>query len=429
MRRFPLVGIVAMVTVAFVACVGRGTPAAVCSPASRPPSGTTLVATNRSVLGITEPWDGSGGAVLARRDPLSLQPVSPQVPIDEYHDAWSLSPDGSQVALAVSAPGREGRIGVLLVDLDTMKVVRGIETGIAAEALGWLAPRVLIAALQRGGTVRIDPVTGTTTNRWPDFSFPDESARTRDSLVMLAGPDADPSPGGAPALLAVVDARDGLRSVVLEPIRLRVRVAYGTVYRDRAGLAVDPERKRAYVFAAGAPVAEVDLSTLHVTYHPEPSTEVRRRPDVLVQERDAFWLGDRQVLVVGQDILRPKSDQPERDEAVVDSTAAGASLVNTADWGSCVLDAQADGATSVTPGLLLVYSEAQSGIGLRAYTIAGHRTFHLFDGEQMLDLDVADGRAYIQTDRARRVVDTTTGEVLSTIVANPQITDLIAVSS
>jgi hypothetical protein len=77
---------------------------------------------------------------------------------------------------------------------------------------------------------------------------------------------------------------------------------------------------------------------MHVTYHPEPSPYVRPHTDVLAQERDALWLGDRQVLVFGQDILQPKSDQPERDAAVVDSTAAGASLVNTAEWGLCVVD-------------------------------------------------------------------------------------------
>jgi hypothetical protein len=76
-----------------------------------------------------------------------------------------------------------------------------------------------------------------------------------------------------------------------------------------------------------------------------------------------------------------------------------------------------------------VYAGAQPGIGLRAYTIAGHRTFHLFDGEQVLDVDAADGRAYVQTGSALRVVDAKTGEVLSTIVSSPQITDLIAVSS
>lgn len=128
----------------------------------------------------------------------------------------------------------------------------------------------------------IDPVIGTITDRWPDFSYPDASARTKDSLVMLAGPVDDTSEGSAAARLAVVDARAGLRSVALERIRLRVRVANGIWHRDRAGLAVDQERARAYVFAAGAPVAEVDLPTLRVSYHPElgrdvrPQTRIRR---------------------------------------------------------------------------------------------------------------------------------------------------------
>ena len=85
----------------------------------------------------------NGASILARFDPLSLRPVSRQVPIAEYHDAWALSPDGSRVALGMSAPGREGRIGILVVDLETMKVVRGIETGVAAEGLG---PQVRLAS-------------------------------------------------------------------------------------------------------------------------------------------------------------------------------------------------------------------------------------------------------------------------------------------
>lgn len=144
LRRFPLIGAVAVFTVGLVTCVGPEPPVAACLRAPSPPSEATPVAPNQSLLGITSPRDDSGPAVLARLDSLSLKPVSPQVPIPEYHDAWSLSPDGSQIALGMSAPGREGRVGVLLVDLDAMKVVRGIETGIAAEALAWLAPRVLV---------------------------------------------------------------------------------------------------------------------------------------------------------------------------------------------------------------------------------------------------------------------------------------------
>jgi hypothetical protein len=72
---------------------------------------------------------------------------------------------------------------------------------------------------------------------------------------------------------------------------------------------------------------------------------------------------------------------------------------------------------------------ARPGIGLRAYTIAGRQTFHLFDDEQVWDVHVADGRAYVQTASAVRFVDAKTGEVLSTIVSSDQIADVIAVSS
>jgi hypothetical protein len=71
--------------------------------------------------------------------------------------------------------------------------------------------------------------------------------------------------------------------------------------------------------------------------------------DVHAQEQDALWLGDRHVLVVGLDLLQPKSDQPERNDATVIRAAAGANLVETADWRSCVIDAKAGGA-AIAPG-------------------------------------------------------------------------------
>jgi hypothetical protein len=47
-----------------------------------------------------------------------------------------------------------------------------------------------------------------------------------------------------------------------------VRSRDGVTFADEAGLAaVDPRRERAYVFAADAPVGEVDLATMRVTYH------------------------------------------------------------------------------------------------------------------------------------------------------------------
>src|SRR5712691_99188 len=146
-------------------------------------------------LGVVYPGPNTGNtpAILARLDPLSLRPVSPKVEMGEYHAAWSLSPDASQLALGVSSgesvltPSRRLglRIGIYIVDLGRMQLVQEIQTGIAAEAVGWLARRRLVAGLQRGGTVVIDPVTGRILRRWPRFSFPDLSARVGDALVML----------------------------------------------------------------------------------------------------------------------------------------------------------------------------------------------------------------------------------------------------
>jgi hypothetical protein len=166
------------------------------------------------------------------------------------------------------------------------KLVRDVHTGIAAEALGWLAPRRLVAGLQRGGTVLVDPVTGRIRRRWPSFSFPDESARLPDALVMLLPPLRTSSPNlpltrvaGAPRP-AVVDREGRLRCVTLKRIRLDARFANGVYYEDRAGLAVDPARARAYVFAADAPITEVDLRTMRVSYHRElagPEIEGKNR--------------------------------------------------------------------------------------------------------------------------------------------------------
>jgi hypothetical protein len=63
-------------------------------------------------------------------------------------------------AFGISASGEEGRIGIRVIDLETFQVVKDIETGIAAEALGWLAPDRLAAYLQSGEVVVVDPRSG-----------------------------------------------------------------------------------------------------------------------------------------------------------------------------------------------------------------------------------------------------------------------------
>lgn len=415
--RRPLLGAVTVLMLGLVACGGPEPPVVDCALVPHLSSEPVSVADKQSVLGIMRSADGSGYAMLARRDPLSLRPVSSQLSIPEYHDASAWSPNGSLIALSMSDSGREGRVGVLVVDLDSMKVVQRIETGIAADALAWLVPRALVAALPRGGTVLIDPKTGMIVDRWPEFSSPDVSVHAKSVLVMLAGPGVDSGDATA-ARLAVVDARSGLRSVPLDRIVLRTRTANGTEYRDRAGLAVDPERQRAFVVAAGAPIAEVDLQSLEVIYHPALESSLRSSADVLVQQRYATWLGAGQMLVYGRDFRMPRGD---RSDPV--PTAAGATLVDTVAGKSCTVDPEAGGAVA-GPGMLLVFAaDARPGIGLRAYTAPGQQAFHLFGEEQVSDVQVAGRRAYVQSPNMIRVIDIQTREILSTIPS--EIADVI----
>ena len=378
----------------------------------------------------------STAVVLARLDPLSLEPVSGSVEVGEYHDAWSMSPDGSHVALARGGQG----IGVVIVDLDAMKVVRKVQTGIAAEELGWLAPRLLVAGLQRGGTVVVDPRTGEILRRWPRFSDPQASARTPQGLVMLF-PGPLPTASVRPAArLAVVDVRGRLRSVTLERIRLALRDG---VQWDEAGLAVDPRRARAYVFAADAPVAEVDLRTMRFSYHRvEPlfmrprevrGSEAQPDADLSWRYRRALWLGDGRVLVFGGDDLGPSS---EGSRAI----ATGAMLVHTATWSACLLDAGAGGAAFVG-GRVLVYGRGdRSSLGLRAYTVDGREAFRLFEREQVSDVNGAGHLAYVSgrvleisrqggPRSAFYVVDVSSGKVVTEIRPAAELVDVIAGSS
>jgi hypothetical protein len=383
---------------------------------------------------------------LARVDPRSLEPVSRRVDVDEYHHAWSLSPDRSQLAVGVSAPGKRGRVGILVVDLAAMKVVRRIETGIAAVALAWPRPHLLIAGLLRGGMVLVDPRTGTILRRWPPSSAwpplsdpPQASARTRDGglALLFPGRRSNARTQTAAPRLAVVDRMGQLRSVALERIRLTFRDG---VQWDAAALAVDPARARAYVLPPDAPVAEIDLQKLRVSYHrlealflppgelsdaePEPNDEVSWR------HRRALWLREGRILVFGHDHVRPVG--VDRFEAI----PAGALLVDTATWSSCVLDATAAAATFLGRTVLAYGRGDRASGGLRAYTSDGRNTYRALDGKPVSGVQAAGGLAYV---RGRAVefsplggsrsvvhlIDVRSGTVVGNVAPESELVDVV----
>jgi hypothetical protein len=360
-------------------------------------------------------------AILARFHPLSLEPASRRVVVGEYHDAWALSPDGSRLALGVSASGENKRTGILIVALDSMRVVQKIETGIAAETLAWLAPRALAAILQRGGTVLVNPLTAKVVKTWPDLVEPYAAASTPERLMMLVPGRAPEAPERtAPMELVVVVAAGPPKRLLLERSRIELDSA------NQAGLAVNPTHEHAYVFTPGAPVADVDLDEMSVSYHRlrlplEGPTRTEPTSDVLWRERNALSLGEEEIAVFG-------SDYTPADDGDFTPVPVGATLVDTVGWTSCLLDPKAGGTVLAAGRLLTFGSGGPSDRGLRIYTVDGRRAFQLLDSDVVWDVNVGGDRAYVQTPDALHVIDVRLGKILKTIVPPPELADVIEAS-
>ena len=321
-------------------------------------------------------------------DALSLRPTSAPVVIFEYHDAWSASPDGTRVAVGMSAPGREGRIGVQVVDLVRGTIELEVMTGIAAEAVAWLTERRLVAALQRGGIVLIDPVSGAIVKRWAGWRVLDAVAtRTRRRFVML-----EP---GQRARLAAVDRSGRLRSVSL---RL---AALGR--RGRAALVADPVGEHAYVLTGGRTAVDVDLRRMRVgtrRLRPEPRAGSEKGPKPgEVRQREGIWLGDGLLAISGRDFF-PRGRRGAR------TVPAGASTIDTKSWAVRRVDAKATGVASA-PGRLIAYGQR----GLRAYTLHGRRVFEALRRNPLWSVGAAGRLAYAGTPTATHVIDTGSGHI------------------
>ena len=330
--------------------------------------------------GIVSPSDGNSSTRIGCFDPLSLRPAFRPVRIFEYHHAWNASPDGRRVALGMSAPGRQGRIGVRIVNLARGTIDVDVETGVAAEAIAWLTDRRLVAGLQRGGIVLIDPVSGAIVTRWAGWSALDApSTRTRRRFVML-------EPGPRVSRLVTVDRAGSLRSVSLRLPRRRRR---GN--RDRPALVADPANERAYVLTGGRTALAIDLRTMRVRRRRLGGA----RPADL-RHRNAIWLGGGRLAFSGEDFRGRR----------LTTTPVGAFIVDTRTWKVRRVDARASG-VAVARGRLFAYGAD----GLRAYTRGGRRMYAVLRNRLVWMVGINSGIAYVATDRATHVLDTRSGRV------------------
>ena len=453
-------------------CTGggpRGRPAGPDAPPSLPPAPTASTPAVASppgrVLGVV--WHGREGAEsaeLAWLDALSLRPrPGRRVRLGQHGVAWAVAPDQSLAVFASGGDRHDGRL--LVVEPRRLRRLGTIRLGQWWEwpyTWSWLGrSRVALAGSgaiqgpdgdQNAVVVTIvDPLGRRVLSQRRLAGELLASGRLPDGLVLLVGPPE----GIGPARLAVIDAHGGIRSVRLPQIAAGFQQpadwnhSLASSRRAQPGLAVDPAGRRAFVVAADAPVAEVDLAGLGVGWH-----RLERRAGVLARLADwllpaaeaksvhgkarmAVWLGGGLLAVWGLDDPPPAAG----GSGVVQwRRPAGLQVIDTRSWTATTIHPDASGAVSAG-GRLLTFGRlvgpssspdsnqaAVQAYGLTVFGPGNHRPRHLFGTRQVIWLQVNGDRAWVDltastglftgpdpfaSDREVAVVDLDAGRVLA----------------
>jgi hypothetical protein len=428
-------------------------PAASATPAATPslPPGPAAPSAGGPVMAVVgDP--GKGEPVqLVQLDPDSLRPLpGRRLTLPGTVGGYAWSPDRSTLVL-----GDNNTDALLLVDARRMRALGKLWLDVpnAAQLLGWLGPRRLLAVVDQplrdpdaklGDTavVLVDPLARRVLRRQNLHGGVQTAVFDGDRAVLLT----TPSEGIGMAGLAVVDGQGTVRSVPLRAISAGYKEptdqgsAEGVTERREVGLAVDRAGGRAFVVAAGTPVAEVDLATLRVTYHglSQPASLLQRLAGWFVPAaeaklangplRSACWLGDGLLAVWGSDarVVKDAGGEPTAKE-----TPSGLKLVDTRRWTVTPLHPEAT-AVRWHDGRLLAFGvrwyeqERPGGIGLTIYGPGDRRPLQLVKNRPVHELDVNGDLAYAITwgssDLQKSqvaVIDLPSGRVRTTIRGEP----------
>jgi hypothetical protein len=381
------------------------------APAARPGGGASA-----SLYGVN--WQGSLGLVRVDRD--TLRPLAGRrVALSEGdHLGWSFAPDRSRIVLGSAARGATLR----LIDLRAMRALGDVRvTRRGSEvATAWTGPRRVLAVVVvpgccgAGDTIVAGIDAGRRRVVWRRTLGGSLQAgeRFRRSLLLVLGPRGRSI---GPSRLVQVGPRGGTRSAPLPEIRSGSEPdGRGVTQRWDPGLAVDRSGGRAFVVQAGAPLAEVHLSTLRVRSHPlEP--QARAADDAVAgPTRHALWLGRGMLAVTGSD-SHDTSDDPEGGGR---PTPAGLTLIDTRRWRARTIDPRTTDAVLVS-GTVLASSflfdprgQTTSGSGLTGYTLDGRRKFHRFAGAWIASVQPLGNRALIGAQNEIALIDARTGHML-----------------
>jgi hypothetical protein len=368
---------------------------------------------------------------LARLDPRSLEPL-PGRRLDLPGPWWVLSvaPDRSMAVL-----GNEPAGELAVVDLAGMRSLGriGVRSLAWTETSRWIGRSRLLLVMgelpvgRHSVLLTLDPHARRVLHRRRLPGPVLTSGHLAGGLVLLLAPDR----GIGPATLAVVDDHARIRTVTLPGIAAGYQsVETGALLVDRQalpGLAVDPAGRRAYVVAAGAPVAEVDLTTLRVGYHrlARPTSLLRRLANWFLPPaaakgttdgpaRSALWLGDGLLAVAGSDAVASNTRQGAREV----QRPSGLQLIDTRTWTVRMLDPHTSGIVLAGGRLFATGYRYDSndgvpkGYGLTIYGPGDRRPVHLMGSDEVWRIQVHGDLAYARRGSGYSVVDLRANRVL-----------------
>lgn len=354
------------------------------------------------VVAITTPADGST-TMLQRLDADTLAPLAAGTDLGEYHGAWAFSRERRVLAVGTFA-----RTGVRLIDPASLAITRDIPLPVAAVALGWVSPERIAVLLQRGGVVVIDADSGRIDRRWP-LSYTVPCADARQAVTPHGVIFVITSRSGTVRLLRI-DADGQLRVVTLA----RVRAPSSPHTCGAPALAADPAGARAVVLASHGPLAEIDLTSLSISYHAQ--REPRRatgqpgscpRPRICTAKVAAAWLDDETV-VTGLTRWTARDGR---------SVASGGGVAVTdsrsRSWSARVVDRRAgDFVLAPNNGLLTFGAQRR---GMRAITADGTTRWVALPQRRLRSAAATARRVYALDEAADRahVLDAATGTELA----------------
>lgn len=392
------------------------------------PASLTATAPAGPLLGVVR--TPARESVLTRLSPRNVRPIGGRVPLERDAGAWSFSPDRARLVLANRSTPTLGRpTSLRFVDVRRMRALGQLvfpgDLG-RVLVLGWFGRHRLVVVRSYCCSGRltaslVDPVRRRILLSVAIEGSAAESVvrwgRSEEELALLLVPRK--SIGRARIL--TIDRSLQVRSVTLE--RVRAGMVYpepGTVRQREPGFAIDPAGRRAFVVGADEPVTEVSLSSLEVRYHGDEGLLGRLgswlQPAALAKSVDgetrwAEWVDGGFLVVSGMDYSGEGR-----------GSSAGVSLIDTHDWSSRTLDAEAQRFFVAGTSILTVRPTrsprpgVSTGRGLGLYGLDGNLRLEGYEGSAVVGATLVDGELHVGLDNGKRlgvrVLDPRSGRLL-----------------